>query len=119
MPFRTIISTENSVSRPRVGLSAPVSITAEIMTTSMLMTDRVRMIVPKGSPRRIARASAWRTTPNASHAITAKSQVKSRPYQRRLDRSASQRLPNARKSSVVAAPTQRATSVRTTLGRGT
>ena len=38
--------TANIMSRPKEGLLAPVSITAEIMITSMLITDSVRMSVP-------------------------------------------------------------------------
>jgi hypothetical protein len=58
----TSMTTENMVSRAMVGFSAPVNMTAPMTTTSMEMTARVRTRVPRGSPRRTARHSAWWTT---------------------------------------------------------
>ncbi len=55
MPFRTIIITASMVSRARDGLLAPVSMTAEINATSILMTASVRIRVPYGSPNSSAR----------------------------------------------------------------
>ena len=46
MPLSTIITTANSVSRVRVGLFSPCSMTAEMLITSMKVIDRVRMSVP-------------------------------------------------------------------------
>ena len=46
IPLRTIMSTDSKVSRASVGFSTPVSMTAEIMITSMLITETVRISVP-------------------------------------------------------------------------
>jgi hypothetical protein len=40
------MTTPNIMSRARVGLFAPWSIAAEIITTSMLIAERVRISVP-------------------------------------------------------------------------
>jgi hypothetical protein len=49
---------------------------AEMLITSMNVTDRVRISVPNGSPRRTARWSAWRTTDRVEPRITLKSHRK-------------------------------------------
>ena len=46
MPLRMIITTANKVSRARLGLFAPCSMTAAMLATSMKVTDRVRSKVP-------------------------------------------------------------------------
>ncbi len=46
MPFSTIITTANSVSRASVGLFLPCNMTAEMLTTSMNVTEMVRINVP-------------------------------------------------------------------------
>src|SRR2546426_11204573 len=58
--------------------------------------------VPMGSPSCSARPSAWRTTANAETRIAPKSQPRMQANQTELERSASQRLPNARNIAVVA-----------------
>jgi len=46
MPFRTIITTENIVSRPNAGLSTLCSITVTTVATSSEIADRVSINVP-------------------------------------------------------------------------
>ena len=46
MPPRMIMTIENSVSRTSVGLFAPCSITAVMLSTSMAVTDSVSTSVP-------------------------------------------------------------------------
>ncbi len=58
MPLSTIITMPNIVSRANAGLPSPVSMTAEIIITSMPMTESVSTNVPNGSPSRTARLSA-------------------------------------------------------------
>ena len=41
------------------GFPSPVSMTAEITMTSIVITEIVRINVPSGSPRMMARQSAW------------------------------------------------------------
>ena len=58
MPLSTIITTPNIASRASAGFDSPVSMTAEIIMTSMPITASVSTSVPRGSPRRTARLSA-------------------------------------------------------------
>ena len=51
MPFGTIMITANMVSRASVGLFLPLSISAEIITTSMEITDSVKIREPAVSER--------------------------------------------------------------------
>ena len=46
MPPRMIITMANNVSRTSVGLFSPCSITAEMLITSIAVTDSVRTSVP-------------------------------------------------------------------------
>lgn len=46
MPPRMIMTMAKSVSRTKDGLFSPCSITAEMLMTSMIVTDTVRMSVP-------------------------------------------------------------------------
>ena len=73
-----IIKTANIVSRASAGLPSPVSMTEAIIITSMVMADNVRISVPKGSPKRTARLSAWRTTAKADAKMTQKSHARMR-----------------------------------------
>jgi hypothetical protein len=76
--------------------------TAAIIIISMPLIDSVSTSVPKGSWTCSASASAWRTTANAEARMAPKSQPSMRPNQARLLRSASQRSPSARNTTVVA-----------------
>jgi hypothetical protein len=64
--FSTIIKTANIMSRPSFGTCLPVSMTADIITTLMLMTESVRIRVPYDSSNLKARHSACFTTPKES-----------------------------------------------------
>ena len=46
MPLRTMITTATMVSRARPGSALPFSMTAEMIDTSMAMTEMVRIRVP-------------------------------------------------------------------------
>jgi hypothetical protein len=75
--------------------------TAAIIITSIVMADNVRISVPKGSPKRTARLSAWRTTAKADAKITPKSHARMRINHSGWARCAIQPVPNSRKSTVV------------------
>jgi hypothetical protein len=64
--FSTIIKTANIMSRPSFGNCLPVSMTADIITTLMLMTESVRITVPYDTSNLKARHSACFTTPKES-----------------------------------------------------
>ena len=74
-PPRTTITTENMVSLASAGLF-PLSISDEIIITSMLVTARVRMMVPSGSRNISARWSACLTTANEEESMMRKSHRK-------------------------------------------
>ena len=93
MPFSTIIITANMVSRASTGLPLPVSMTAEIISTSIAITAMVRTSVPKGSPIRCARLSAWRTIDAELATMTQNSQPNISANHAPPDRSASQAVP--------------------------
>jgi hypothetical protein len=90
----------------------PVYMTAAIIIISMPLMESVSTSVPKGSPSRTARPSAWRTTANAETRIAAKSHPNREANQTGLERSASYPFPNTRKSAVVAMLTGSCHSVR-------
>ena len=75
MPFSTIITTANMASRASEGLPDSVYMKALIITTSIPVTDRVRMTVPTGSPSLVARASAWWMAEKADVMIASSSQA--------------------------------------------
>ena len=64
--------------------------------------DTVKRASQKGSPSRMARPSAWRTTANAETRIAPKSHPSIKANQAALERSASHPFPNTRKTAVVA-----------------
>jgi hypothetical protein len=75
MPFMMIMITANTVSRTTDRLLFEWIITAEMLAASMAVTASVRISVPRGSPKRMARCSAWRTTHMAAPKMTQNSQT--------------------------------------------
>ncbi len=112
IPLSTIITIPYMVSRANVGLFSPVSMTAEIIITSMPMTESVSTSVPRGSPSLTARLSAWCTTAKAELMMTAKSQTSMKTNHSGFERSESQPLPKSRNKAVVAKATARSHSCR-------
>src|SRR5262249_15294312 len=90
------------VSRASDDSPLPAYMTPVIIIISMPLIESVSTSVPGGSWICSASASAWRTTANAETRIAAKSQPSMRPNQARFPRSASQRSPSTRNSTVVA-----------------
>ena len=74
------------------------------MTTSIAMTATVKINVPSGSPSKIARQSAWRTTPKDDQSMTKNSHRNMATLHQMLDRSPSSAWPKARKAMLVATP---------------
>src|ERR1700730_6139678 len=108
--------TESSVSRTRAGLFSPCSMMAEILLTSMNVTDKVRISVPKGSPKRTARCSAWRTTDRAEPRITLNSQRNVAFRTSGLARAESSASPTTEKTAQVRRGTERNQSERQLVG---
>ena len=98
-----IITTANKVSRARLGLFAPCSMMAAMLATSMKVTDSVSSNVPKGSPRRAARYSAWRTTASDEPRMAANSHTKITPSQSGWPSPANNLSPRMKKASDVSA----------------
>ena len=110
--------TAKIASRPSVGLFAPCNIAVEIITTSMLIAESVRIKVPYGSPNLIARQSACRTTHMADQRMMAKSQRKAASSgSARVVRSLSW-LPTATKIAAVVSPISSGNSERMALPNG-
>jgi hypothetical protein len=89
---------------------------AEILITSMNVTDNVRISVPKGSPRRAARCSAWRTTDRAEPRITLNSQTNVAFRTSGLARAESSASPTTEKTAQVRRVTERNQSERQLVG---
>jgi hypothetical protein len=104
------------VSRTRIGLFSPCSMMAEILITSMNVTDKVRISVPKGSPKRTVRCSAWRTTDRAEPRITLNSQRNVAFRTSGLARAESSASPTTEKTAQVRRVTERNQSERQLVG---